>query len=193
MYIALEGHDGSGKSSTGEILRSRLSSTGKDVLYIRAPGTTSFGQYVRHQWHPNEKVRALQFLANHVEIVEDIVIPHLDRGGLVIQDRTFLSGIVYQGWLGKIQVDFLSNMCARLISRRPDYLFVFECDSKNAVTRTSSLQKDLKDFSESDTATIKALYRVEADAWDGIVVDTDQDQEKVVNFCMEIIGQEIIA
>lgn len=188
MYIGLEGHDGSGKSSTGDILNERLSNMGKDVLYIRAPGATSFGQYVRHKWHTNEKVRALQFLANHVEIVEDLVIPHLDRGGWVIQDRTFLSGIVYQGWLGKIQVDLLSSMYARLLTRRPDYMFVFECDAKTAVARTSSLQKDLKDFSEMETNTIKALYRVEADTWDGIIVDTNQDQEKVVNFCIEVIG-----
>ena len=187
MYIGLEGHDGSGKSSTGEILRERLFYMGKKVMYIRAPGTTSFGHYVRHQWHPNEKVRALQFLANHVEIVEDLVIPHLDSGGWVIQDRTFLSGIIYQGWLGKIKVDLLSSMYARLLSKRPDHLLIFECPVKMALDRISKLSKDLSDPSEDDMRVIQNLYRSECYVWDGQIIKTDREQSEVVDQCLEIV------
>jgi len=188
MWIAFEGHDGSGKTSTADMLCDKLRELGKDVLFLRLPGSTPFGSYTRNTWHSNEKVRFLQVLANHVEVIEDLIIPHLARGGWVVQDRTCVSSIVYSGWAGPLSVDFVAATCKLWITKKPDVMFVLECPSYLAVERLGRLEKDLSDPDEGLITTIQIGYKIEGRVCDAKFIDTAKDQITVLNECMSHLG-----
>ncbi|HEY7821521.1 MAG TPA: hypothetical protein VIG24_01745, partial [Acidimicrobiia bacterium] len=46
-YIALEGVDGSGKSTVGRALVERLGGLGEEAILVREPGGTDVGEAVR--------------------------------------------------------------------------------------------------------------------------------------------------
>jgi len=188
MWIAFEGHDGSGKTSTAEMLADRLREAGKSVLFLQLPGSTKFGSYVRNTWHPNDRVRFLQLLANHVEVIEDVILPHLDNGGWVVQDRTYLSNIVYLGWAGPISVEYVYTACKLWITKVPHKLFIFECDVKTAMDRLASLSKDLADPDPDSLHNIRAAYRLEGKVANAKFINTEKDQLSVLNECLSEIG-----
>jgi dTMP kinase len=184
MWIAFEGHDGSGKTSTAELMVEQLSSSGKDVKFVRAPGSSTYGSFIRSNWHKNEKVRFLQLMANHVEIIEEIVLPHLASGGWVVQDRTFMSCLVYSGWAGLLPLEALVTTGHLWINKQPDRLFIFNCPTKTAVSRLDAIKKDLDDPDEYTLGYIKAGYRIEGQIKNAVFVDTDKPQNEVLEECL---------
>ena len=185
MYIALEGHDGSGKTTTGQMLVERLNDLGKDAIFVRAPGMTSFGSYIRATWHPDERVRYLQLLANHVEIIESVVKPALEQGKIVVQDRTYLSSLVYS----RDYVSYYSMLynAHEFITRNPDVWLFFHCPPEEAVERLSSLEKDLPDPDSNNIYKLQMAYKIEALALGGFLIDTGVSQEEVVDKCLTIL------
>jgi len=190
MWVAFEGHDGSGKTSTAEAVAMELSKQGKDVLFIRTPGTTSFGKYIRANWHKNETVRMLQFIANHVEVIEEVVKPQLSKGGWVVQDRLYLSSLVYSGWAGKLSLEGIATTAKLWIDKMPDLLFVLQCSTEVALARLSALDKDLIDPDGTELDKIRWGYAIEAKVHKADVVDTtEQPQEDVIKYCLQRIAQ----
>lgn len=190
MYIGFEGHDGSGKSTTCAELAQKLRKQGKDVLEIRAPGSTPFGQYLRSTWHPNPVVRQLQLLANHVEIIDEVVKPALDAGKTVLQDRTYVSSLVYS--FEDICPYAAQSLVHDFITLRPDVTFFFQCDPDLAIERLSKLDKDLPDPDPEALASIQQRYQIEYSVVKyhrvAHMIDSNQDLEKVVNECLNVLS-----
>ena len=101
LFIALEGGDGSGKSTQGRLLCAWLESLGHTVVVTREPGGTEFGRTVRelvlHGDHVAPRAEALLFAADRAHHVETLILPALGRGEVVITDRYMDSSIAYQG------------------------------------------------------------------------------------------------
>jgi len=104
MFITLEGTEGSGKSSQIGPLARYLRRKGFDVLVTREPGGTPIGEQVRAvlsnlentAMHPRTEI--LLFQASRAQLVEQVIRPHLARGGLVLCDRYADSTLAYQGY-----------------------------------------------------------------------------------------------
>ena len=101
VFIALEGGDGSGKSTQGRLLCTWLEGLGHTVVVTREPGGTEFGHTVRelvlHGDHVAPRAEALLFAADRAHHVETLIRPALARGEVVITDRYMDSSIAYQG------------------------------------------------------------------------------------------------
>jgi dTMP kinase len=101
LFIALEGGDGSGKSTQGRLLCAWLEGLGHTVVVTREPGGTAFGRTVRelvlHGDHVAPRAEALLFAADRAHHVETLIQPALARGDVVITDRYMDSSIAYQG------------------------------------------------------------------------------------------------
>lgn len=184
MYVAFEGHDGSGKTTTAEMVYNNLIEQGKDAMFIRAPGFTKFGQYIRQTWHDNLRVRYLQFLAHHVELLEDVIHPAIAQGKWVVQDRTYISSIVYSANVVKKPV-LLTNFVDWITP--PDKLFVLECPVQLAAERLRHLDKDLPDPDESELHNLQVRYRIECSALGGHLIDTSKPQDEVVSECLNLL------
>ena len=108
FLITLEGGEGVGKSTLAARLSKSLKTQGFDVLQTREPGGTPTADLIRETFstpHPDDAltVRAelLLVLAARAQHTEQLILPALAAGRLVICDRYNDSSRVYQGALGR--------------------------------------------------------------------------------------------
>ncbi|GAB3265275.1 hypothetical protein GCM10027456_48610 [Kineosporia babensis] len=103
VFVALEGGDGSGKSTQARLLAEWLrSDQGHDVVLTREPGATPLGVRLREVLLGNtaalgSRPEALLFAADRAHHVEAVVRPALARGAVVVTDRYIDSSVAYQG------------------------------------------------------------------------------------------------
>lgn len=100
LYIALEGIDGSGKTTQAERLKEYFKSKGKKVVLTREPRKSGvIGDLVQKVLLGETKLPsvALQYLFSADRAIhhEELVLPSLKAGNVVITDRCFWSAIVY--------------------------------------------------------------------------------------------------
>ena len=106
MFIALEGLDGSGKSTVVERLVQVLSAAGIDAMLTREPGGTRLGEQIRSMLLSDEsttvvpRAETLLFAAARAQLVDEVIRPALERGAVVVTDRFTDSSLAYQ-WGGR--------------------------------------------------------------------------------------------
>lgn len=102
-FIALEGGDGTGKSTQAQLLAKALRSKGIEVDVTREPGGTPGAEAIRNLLFdpPGEgwgaEAEALLFAAARSDHVAKRILPALERGEWVITDRFVDSSRAYQG------------------------------------------------------------------------------------------------
>lgn len=101
-YIALEGIEGTGKSTIAARLAGHLQQHGIDVVRVREPGGTATGERIRQVLlDPSGEVapwsEALLFAAARAQLAAELVGPALRSGKWVISDRSVYSSLAYQG------------------------------------------------------------------------------------------------
>jgi len=104
LFITLEGPDGGGKSTQAALLVDFLLQRGCNVLATREPGGTAIGDQIRlvlsnlenTAMHPRTEI--LLFQASRAQHVEQVIRPHLMKGGVVVCDRYADSTLAYQGY-----------------------------------------------------------------------------------------------
>lgn len=104
-YFAFEGIEGSGKSSASlrvaEILQSPPHKL--KILRLREPGGTPIGEEVRtvlltpRVGKMSPFAEAALFAAQRAQLVEEVVVPALAAGHVVLTDRSVYSSLAYQG------------------------------------------------------------------------------------------------
>lgn len=100
LYIALEGIDGSGKTTQAKALQKYFEEKGRKVFSTHEPRRDGvIGPLIHAVLQAETKVPdvAIQYLfaAQRVVHLEEMVIPALQRGEVVISDRCFWSSIPY--------------------------------------------------------------------------------------------------
>lgn len=106
MYIVLEGIVGSGKSTQVKKLVDFLRSEypEREVISVREPGSTPIAEDIRHlaqkkEWE-NEQMHPLTnaylYAAARAQTLQTVVKPALERGDIVVSDRSFLSSCTIQ-------------------------------------------------------------------------------------------------
>ncbi|MGO2862490.1 MAG: dTMP kinase [Brevibacterium sp.] len=100
FFIAIEGGDGSGKSTQIKRISRALADEGHNVEATREPGGTELGRQIRSVLFDSEKpsarTEALLFAADRAHHVTSLVDPSLDAGNIVITDRYIDSTVAYQ-------------------------------------------------------------------------------------------------
>lgn len=100
FFIAVEGGDGSGKSTQIKKISRILADDGHNVEATREPGGTELGRRIRSVLFdsepPSPRTEALLFAADRAHHVASLVDPSLDGGHIVITDRYIDSTIAYQ-------------------------------------------------------------------------------------------------
>lgn len=100
-FIAFEGGDGAGKSTQVRCIAAALEEAGREVVLTRQPGGTDLGSALRdlvlHGQAVSARAEALIFAADKAQHVEELVLPSLARGAVVITDRYTDSSVAYQG------------------------------------------------------------------------------------------------
>jgi dTMP kinase len=110
-FFALEGCEGTGKSTQIKMLSERLKKEGYRVWVTKEPGGTPFAEKIRHLFlfeKPEEGILPITELllvsstrAQHMPFIER----HLDAGEIVITDRFKYSMEAYQGYARGLRDD----------------------------------------------------------------------------------------
>ncbi len=135
--IALEGIDGSGKSTQARLLCDQLRAVGVDAVVFREPGDSEFGDKLRQQFRhgrtvsPEEEARL--FIEDRRIDVGDNIRPALAAGKVVIMDRYYFSTMAYQGALG-LDADQLRES-NESFAPRPDLTLILDLPAEVSVER----------------------------------------------------------
>ena len=104
IFITFEGVEGSGKSTQIALTEEYLKSLGKDVLLIREPGGVKISETIRgmlldvNNAEMTKECEVLLYMAARAQLVEEVLIPALKQGKVVLCDRFLDSTFVYQGF-----------------------------------------------------------------------------------------------
>lgn len=168
-YIALEGGDGSGKSTVASALAERLEAAGEQVVTVREPGGTPLGEAIRDLLLESETLddwaEVFLFAAQRAELARAVIDPALSTGKWVVSDRTYYSSIAYQGrarGLGESEVRSINEQ--GLGGTIPDHVFVLDVDPGAALARQhreDRIGKEGVEFQERVRQSYRELARRE--------------------------------
>ena len=192
MYIALEGGDGSGKSTVSASVVARLEALGREVVRVREPGGTELGEVVRGLLLDSDSMdpwaEAMLFAAQRAQLASEVIRPALARGAWVVSDRSFFSSVAYQGrgrGLGEAQVRQLNEIAVNGIE--PDVVFVLDLDPHVALERQHSVDRIGREGVDFQQA-VRDSYRdmAAAEPQRVLILDGTRDVDLIVD---EILGE----
>ncbi len=113
-FIAIEGVDGSGKSTQAEKIAKWLNDNGLETILTREPGGTLLGEKLRSlimdaEIGCDKRAELFMILAARAQHVHEKIMPALKRGINVICDRFTLSSLAYQGYGRGLTIDEISS------------------------------------------------------------------------------------
>ena len=201
MFISIDGGDGCGKSTQVERLTSWLRRQNYDVFACRDPGSTGLGEAVReillnrHDLDICRMSEMLLFMAARAQVVEELILPALQSGQIVVTDRFLLSTIVYQGYAGKIAVDAIEKIGAIATSGTlPELNFVLDVPLEIAKSRMTDREMDrMEDMGPGYHEQVRQgfLSHAETDPQRFILLDASQPIDTVAEQIRTIAAKEI--
>ena len=202
MFITLEGPEGSGKTMQLPRLSDYLRQSGFDVLTTREPGGTAISEQIRTVLHNlenkemNPRTEILLFQASRAQLVEQVVRPHLDKGGIVISDRYADSTLAYQGYGHQVDIDALRVLVTFATGGlKPDLTILLDVDVEIGLRR-----KELKgewnrldaynlEFHQRVRQGYRQLVQVEPERWE--VIDASQSPTQVQNEICRVVTERL--
>ncbi len=157
MFITLEGIEGSGKTTQIEAIACFLRENGHDVVTTREPGATSTGKKIRSILldPKNTAISPLCELmlygADRAQHIQEIILPALKSGKIVLCDRFADATTAYQGFgrgLDMALIDSIYKIAAKEL--KPDLTILFDLDPSIGLKRTfKALDNGERQLSES--------------------------------------------
>ncbi len=131
MLIAIEGIDGTGKTTIAKYIVEELRKRGIDAVYVKEPSDSEWGRRaVSEDLDPEEEL--VCFIKDREINVSRNVIPALKRGKVVVMDRYYYSTIAYQGARG-ISVERIRRENERF--PKPDIVIILDASPEVALSR----------------------------------------------------------
>lgn len=157
IFITFEGGDGAGKSTLIQKLYHYLKKQGRDVIQTRAPGGTEIGQDIRnlllhkHDAPLSKRGELLLFLADRAQHVDELILPQLKKGKIVLCDRFDDSTIAYQGGARGFTEALVVKLCDFATGGLSPHLTLYlDLDPKIGFERAQK-SRTSKDRIESET------------------------------------------
>ena len=103
-FITFEGAEGCGKSTQSKLLVEYLQKKGFAAKLFREPGGVAISEKVRAilldkaNTAMNKECETLLYMAARAQLVEEVVVPELEKGTVLICDRFLDSTLAYQGY-----------------------------------------------------------------------------------------------
>lgn len=191
-YLALEGVDGSGKSTVGTALVAALEQRGHRAILVREPGGTRVGEVVRGLLLDSDDLddwaEVFLFAAQRSELARGVVLPALQADTWVVSDRTYYSSIAYQGrarGLGEDRIRAINE--TGLDGVIPDHVFVLDVDPVVALERQHSPDRIGKEGIEFQSEVRDAYLDLARDEDKVMVIDASLTVEQIVTQILEVV------
>jgi dTMP kinase len=155
-FISLEGIEGAGKSSQISHIKNYLQDKGYDVVILREPGGTNFGEKLREAilnssstLHPLAECHL--FLASRAQLLFEKILPSLLRPNtVVVVDRYVDSTLAYQGVARKLGIPLILSLHQfNPLNLLPHRTYFLDIDLKTSFERQKN-RGSQKDYFESE-------------------------------------------
>lgn len=169
MFISFEGMDGSGKTTQIKLTAEYLQAHGYDVLTLREPGGTDIGDRIRsilldHKQGEHDlipRAELLLFCASRAQLVEQVITPHLQNGGIVLCDRFADSTYAYQGYGHGLNLKTLKQIVTFATQGLvPDLTFYLEIDPEIGISRRAQGTQSGQEWNRLDAMAMSFHERV---------------------------------
>ena len=141
LFITFEGPEASGKSSQILLLSKYLKKNKIPFIVSREPGGTDFAEKLRKLILDNKSTinnleELLLLMAARSNHINEVIIPNLKKGKIVISDRYADSSFVYQGYVNKFGIKRVQKLHKELLNNFfPHYTFIFKISPKVIIKR----------------------------------------------------------
>lgn len=145
-YIILEGVVGTGKTTQADRLYEFLKEKfpNKEIILTREPGGTEIAEAIRKLVQGtdfNEEMEpiceAYLYASARAQSLRKIVQPVLNKNGIVIADRSFLSSLAYQGYAKNLGINKVLEINKTAISEfEPDLILFLQLSPEIGLSRT---------------------------------------------------------
>lgn len=184
VFITFEGPEGGGKTTQLRLLHATLEEQGRQVVATREPGGTAIGNAIRaillDPTHAtmSPRAEALLFNAARAQLLDEIVLPALAAGKIVLCDRFADSTLAYQGYgrqLGLADLKLLITYATQGI--RPRLTIFLDLPAEAGLQRKQGaewnrMEAEQLAFHQRVRDGFYALVAAEPDRW--LVVDATQ-------------------
>jgi len=143
MLVSFEGGEGGGKTVQTKLLSDRLlKELKRDSIALREPGGTAISEQIReivltpHNVDMAYTAEVLLFQAARAQIYQEVVIPSLAAGKIVLMDRSRDSSVVYQGMvrgLGIETIERFNDFSTK--ETKPDITFLLDVPAEIGLKR----------------------------------------------------------
>lgn len=142
LFVTFEGGEGAGKTTLINRIYDTLTEKGHSVIKTLEPGGTSLGCDIRKLLlHQNQnpiskRCELFLFLADRSHHVQEVILPALEEGKIVLCDRFNDSTLAYQGAARHLDIKLLRSLCmAATEGLTPDLTLYLDLDPKVGLER----------------------------------------------------------
>ena len=136
MFIVIEGQDASGKDTQAGLLKKYFEAQGKNVVTYSESGNGSEDEFIQaiakanlnKDYDIDIRTHALLYLVNRYEQWRQIAEPALKREDVVIVTRSWLSTLIYMGYMGGMSKNTIVRLHKLIMPEKyfnPDKIVVF--------------------------------------------------------------------
>ena len=188
LLIAVEGIDGSGKTTQAKRLVRWLRERGVSAQYTREPTDGQIGRILKAmalRRRVNPYLEALLFAADRLQHLERTIEPLLSKGYVVVSDRYLHSSLAYQAattgdpeWVRELNKHV----------RRPDLALLLDVRPQIGLRRIR--RKRRSRFEQVELLEkIRENYLRMVERGELLLVDASRDAETVSETIREIVGE----
>jgi dTMP kinase len=152
ILIAVEGIDGTGKSTQVGLLAQYLRGKGCTVIQTREPTDGPYGRKIRQlysdrsQCSPEEELEL--FVEDRRRHVQEVIDPALAEGHIVLTDRYYFSTAAYQGAAG---LDPEEVFAKNSFAPEPDLVILLTMEPETSLARIRDLRgEELNAFEQEE-------------------------------------------
>ena len=142
-FIVIDGPDGAGKTTQGQLLAQFLTESGLDICRIRDPGGTAIGDEIRaillNRRHGRMSVQCelMLYMASRAQLAREVIAPALAEGKCVLGDRYVSSTIAYQG-AGGADTEAITQAARIAVgATMPDLTVILDIDPQVGLARAA--------------------------------------------------------
>ena len=189
----LEGIDGTGKSTQARRLGERFTAQGREVVLSREPTDGPWGSKVREsggsgRMSPQEELEC--FINDRRQHVEELIVPSLGAGKVVILDRYYFSTMAYQGARGfdSAEIRRMNEVFAPV----PDLLLILDLDVDVALQRIGARGDTANEFEKRGSLQrCRDIFLSLADEKFAAVIDSSAGLEDVTREIAAVVDERL--
>jgi dTMP kinase len=148
IFISFEGIEGTGKTIQSRLLYEHLTKKGYEVTLTEEPGGTRIGLKIRDLLLSVENkgmtplAELLLYNASRAQHIQEVILPVINKGAIVITDRFTDSTVAYQGYGRGIDLSYIDSIDLIATERlRPDITILLDLDVEVGLRRNRGVNK----------------------------------------------------